>query len=101
MSAEQLAIISGALLSFAFRFPGVKAWYEGLSAENKQWVMLGALALTSLGIIALACSGWGADFGLHLTCDRGGAVSLLIALVGAITANQGVYSLTRHLGRNG
>ena len=98
MNAESLSMIAGAVISFIFRFPGVSDWFDALKPAEKQWIMLGVLLLTASGIAALACVGWGADFGLQLACNRSGFVTMIHALIGAIMANQGVYQLTRRIG---
>ena len=99
MNAEQISTIAGALLSFAFRLPGIQDRYDQLTASQKQWVMLGTLVLTAASMMALACSGWGADLGITVVCDRPGWLGMLSALVGAIMGNQGVYSLTKQIGK--
>ncbi len=99
MSAENLSMAAGALISFVFRFPGVNGWFDKRSAAGKQWVMLGVLLVTAAGIVLLACTGWATDFGLTVACDRPGLVMMINALIGAVMANQGVYQLTRKMGK--
>ena len=100
MDAETLAGTAGALLSLLFAYtPGLSSWYaslgEGLpeaeGAVRKRLVMLAALLVTALGSYGLACSRFGAVFGLALTCDQSGLAGLLQTLVLALAANQATY----------
>lgn len=103
MSAEILAAIAGSLLSLLFSYvPGLSEWYASLGvAQNdqgtrKRLVMLGMLTLVAAGSFGLSCAGWGAGFGLELSCDQKGVIGLLQALLLAIMANQSTHRLTPH-----
>ncbi len=61
--------------------------------------MLGVLLLTAVTLMVLACTGFGADLGLMLTCDRPGLITLLTAFIYAVIGNQSAYSMTRYIGR--
>jgi hypothetical protein len=89
MTAEQLTVIAGALLSVFFSYvPGLKSRYEPLGAETKRLVMLGLLVLAVAGVFALACSRFGAYLNISVSCDEPGIVGLVWSLVLAVMANQ-------------
>ena len=95
MTAEYLAGIAGVVLSLVFSYvPGLNTWFSGLDGTIKRLAMLVLLVVVALGSFGLACSGWGADFGLKLTCDRTGLIGLLQALGLAVIANQSAYAIT-------
>lgn len=94
MEIAQYSILAGALLSLIFAYvPGLKSWYEKLSAEYKQLVMLGALFVIVGGKFALGCIGRDATF----TCDANGVYDALTAFILAISANAGVYKGTEYV----
>lgn len=96
MTAENLAVICGAVLSLIFSYaPGLSAKWEVLAAEVKRLWMLVLLFIVSVIVFSLACTGWGADFGIVVTCDRTGFVGLVQALIYAVMANQTAYMLTK------
>lgn len=95
MTAEFVTMLAGILLSLVFSYmPGAKDWFETLSGTAKRLVMLGLLAVASIGIVAAACAGFGGDLGLSVTCDRAGIVAVVWAFVLAMVANQSTYMLT-------
>lgn len=107
MSAELLSTIAGAVLSLLFSYvPGLSNWYQKLGQNGdgvdggtaRRLIMLGLLLLTAVGSIGLACTGWGASFGMTLTCDQPGIVGLIQELALAVMANQSTYSLTPRAG---
>ncbi len=96
MTSDSLALISGAVLSLIFSYvPGLSAKWEALDNVTKRLVMLLMLALVAGGVFGLACSGWGADFGVKIACDKEGLVGLVQAFLMAVIANQGAYKITR------
>jgi hypothetical protein len=98
MTAEQLAVIAGAILSLAFSYiPGLKNRYEPLSEEVKRLVMLGLLVLVVAGVFGLACSRFGVYLGIAIACDEPGLVGLVWSLVLAVMANQSTYLITPKL----
>lgn len=107
MSAEMISASAGVILSLLFSYvPGLSAWYAHLGetqdgGENvpdggtqKRLLMLGLLALVAGGAFALACAGWGAMYGLAVTCDKQGGFGLFQALLLAVMANQATYTLS-------
>ena len=105
MSAEMLSILAGSLLALLFAYtPGLADWYQQLGmgsdgrpadgGTRKRLVMLACLALTACASFGLACSGWGQDFGLPLTCSQAGAAELLKAFVLALAANQSTHQIS-------
>ena len=95
MSAVDLSLIAGSVLSLIFSYvPGLNAAFAGKSAEVKRLIMLGLLALVAAGVYGLACTGYGAQFGLAVTCDQSGLVALLGSLLVAAIANQATYSIS-------
>lgn len=92
MTPELIAAVVGVLLTLIFYYvPGAQAWLDTKTAEQKRLVMLGATLLVALGALGIACTGFAADFGLPLTCDRAGIVGLIKAFLAAIGANQASY----------
>jgi len=95
MSAEGLSLIAGAVLSLLFSYvPGLNTWFDGVAAEYKRLLMAGLSLLAAGAVYGLACAGLGAQFGLVVTCDQTGAISLVSAWVLTLIANQGVYAVT-------
>src|SRR5512137_783970 len=95
MTAETLSIFAGAVLSLLFSYvPGVNTWFAKQDTAFQRLYMLLALAVVALFVWGMACVGWGASWGITLTCDQAGAQSLLTAFVLALIANQGVYQIT-------
>jgi hypothetical protein len=99
MTATQLTVLAGALLSLAFSYvPSLKEHYAPLTATQKRLVMLALLALTASSIFALACLPWGsgllADYGVIMACDQSGALGLLQIFLAALIANQATYLVT-------
>ena len=96
MSAEQLAALSAVVLSLLFSYvPGLSTWYAGLDKAIKQTIMGVLLIVIAVIAYAMACAGFAGDFGLSLTCDRSGAISLFNVLIAALVANQGTYLITK------
>ena len=92
---ELISSIAGVLLSLAFSYiPGAKDWFAKLSGEYKRLVMLGSLLLASAAVMLLACTGWAADLGINITCDRPGLVQLLTAFLAAFVSNQATFQIT-------
>ncbi len=96
MTAEELSIAAGTLLSLGFSYlPGLSGWYSKLTAERKRLVMLGLLALVALAAFGLACLGEvGSDLGLAVTCNQRGALGLLKVFVMAAIANQAAFLIS-------
>ena len=96
MSPEILAAVASIVLSLAFSYiPTLRTWYAEKAKEFQQLVMLGLLVLVAAASYGLACAGVLADlFGATLTCDKPGMIGLIRALIFAVVANQGIYSLT-------
>jgi len=99
MSAESLSLIAGSALSLVFSYvPGFNAKFASLSAEIKRLIMLGLLVLVSAGVYGVACTGYGAQLGIAVTCDQEGLVALGSALLLAIIANQTTYTISPKTG---
>lgn len=91
MSSEQLAIVSGAVLSLAFSYiPGLRNWFDNLEGDYKRLFMLGALLLSAAGVFGFACLG---RYG-GVACNIDGVWALVEAFVLAAIANQTAYQLT-------
>ncbi len=94
MTAENLTLFAGALLSFIFAYvPKIKPWYEALESQYKRLVMALALAIVSGAIVGLAC--WNivpVEYKI-VTCDQAGIAGVVKAFLLAIIANQSVYWL--------
>ena len=101
MTVETLSASAAMLLSLIISYvPGISTKYQELSGEYKRLVMVGLLLIVAVGTVALACAGLGFDFGLELTCDRIGIVTVLKAFIAALVANQAAYMVSpqKHAG---
>ena len=95
MSAENLSLIAGTVLSLGFSYiPGASDWFTRFDAEIKRLIMLGLISLSAGIIYGLSCLGWGESFGIQLSCDQSGLFGLVRQVVLAIIANQGVYAIS-------
>jgi hypothetical protein len=94
MTSETLSLVAGILLSLAFSYvPGLREHFDALDPTRKRLVLLGALLAVSIAIYGLACSSWGAGWGVALSCDRRGLAELVRILVLAVVASQAAYQL--------
>lgn len=75
-------------------WPGLRVKFAALNPDYKRLILLATLLLVSASTIGLACSGLAADFGLAVTCDRPGVVSVLISFFMAALGSQLAYDLT-------
>ena len=97
MSAENLSLTAGTVLSLVFSYvPGAKGWYMQFDPQVKRLIMLGLIILSTGAVYGLACFGWGTELGITLSCDQAGLVGLLRQAVLAIIANQGIYAISPH-----
>ena len=97
MTAEQLSLYAGVLVSLGFGyFPWLSKWYEALDAAYKKLVMAGSLLVIAVGILALACTGYGTLFGVPIVCDQAGIAQLIKIFIAALIANQATYLVTKH-----
>lgn len=96
MTPEILAAVAGVVLSLAFSYiPNLRTRFAEFPKETQQLVMLGMLFLVAGASYGLACANVLTDlFGMVLTCDKAGMLGLIRALIFAVMANQGIYSLT-------
>lgn len=90
-----LPYLVGVIISLLFMYlPGLKTWYD--KQVNKALIMLGVLAVVSLGYFGLSCVPW-IDMGIAVKCTLGGFMSVLIAFLQIVVGNQNSYLLTRRL----
>ena len=88
---ELIPYVAGIVLSLLFSYvPKLNAKFEALEGDMKRLIMLGALLVTSAGILGVSCIGW-YDI---VACDQSGIKSLVEAFVAAAIANQATYMLT-------
>lgn len=93
MTADLLTGFFAILLSLCLAYiPGLNDWYAGLESAWKRVILAAGLVVVALGSVAIACTGFAADLGLPLTCDRVGFVQVGQALVLALVANQAAYT---------
>jgi hypothetical protein len=91
MTAEQLALIAGAILSLLVSYiPGLNEKFAGLDSIYKRLIMLALIVLTAVGIFGLSCAG----IYDYVTCDQVGAWYLLELIALAAMANQSAYLLS-------
>ena len=92
MSAEQLAIITGSVLSIAFQIiPGLKDWFEPLSSDLKRLVIIGFLAVVAAAIYGLSCT----PILDYVACTSDGAWLMFEYWAAAAIANQVTYQFIR------
>lgn len=95
MSAETLSLITGTLLSLIFSYiPGVHIWFSNFEPTIKRLIMLSLLLLISGSIYGFSCLGWALEWGIPITCNHAGLMTLIKQTVIAIIANQSVYSIS-------
>jgi hypothetical protein len=98
MTSTFLSQIAGIVLSLSFSYiPGLKDQYAKLDSTGKSCVMALVIIVVACGIYAGAC--WGLLD--QVTCDRGGAIGLAQAVIGALIANQAMYLISRSVNING
>jgi hypothetical protein len=91
MSAEQLAMVAGVILSLVFSYvPGVSDWYAKRTATEKSLIMAGLLALVAAGALGLSC----ARVIDAVVCTRDGAMGLVYAFIAALIANQATFVIS-------
>jgi hypothetical protein len=91
MSAEQLSLIAGILLSLGFSYvPGLNAKFASLAGETKRLIMLGLLLVVSGAVFGLSC----ANIFPTVSCDQAGALGLVEVFVLAAIANQTAFMLS-------
>lgn len=99
MNSKDLAVLIGSvvgfLLSLLFSFwPALSDWYYGeVGKKYRGLFMVGLGALTALGIYLFTCK-WPLPLGISITCDAGGLITLVLAFVAFVTANQVTYNVT-------
>ncbi len=92
MNATVLAGFAGVLLALLLSyFPKFGSWFNGQPSETKVMINGGLLTAIALGIFGIGCAGLAGDFGLAVTCDKAGAITLLGYLLAALIANQTAY----------
>jgi hypothetical protein len=95
LTPDDLAKIVGAALALIFAYvPWIKDWFDKVGGDDngkvKAALMGLLLILTAVAIFALSC---GAVINVGITCDKAGALSLLVILLNALMANQGTFLL--------
>lgn len=95
MSPELFSSILATILSLlASYLPGFAPWYAARSSEAKRLLMLGVLAVIAAAAYGIACSGYGPIFGLQLTCDSRGLITLVQSFLAALSVNQATYLIS-------
>lgn len=93
MTAETLALYSGVVVSLLFGYvPGLSTWFENLETIYKRLVMALALLVVAVGVVGLACAGYG---NVPVTCDQAGVEGVVRAFIAALIANQATYVITK------
>jgi len=95
MSPEALSGAAGVVLSLLFSYvPQLRTWYQGLNGNNKRLVMLGFLAVITVGIYGLACLGVADEFGFQASCDQNGALALAQVFFWAVVGSQATFLIS-------
>jgi len=93
MTAETLALYGGVVVSLLFGYvPGLSTWFSGLETIYKRLVMALVLLVVAIGVVGLACAGYG---NVGVTCDQAGLEGVVRAFIAALIANQATYTLTK------
>ena len=72
-------------------FPGLRSWWEGFTAAQKQGIMAGTVAIISLGAVGVNCAR-----GVVCPVDWWAAVwEIFVAFLAAAAVQQGVHLLTK------
>jgi len=81
------------VLAFLFDyFPLLRDWYDTKSKADKRIIMLALLLASGVLTFTGSCLGW---FNTNLICTVQAGVDFFIALIQAITYNQGFHMLTK------
>ena len=92
VTSELIVGIAGIVLSLLFSYiPGLRVWYAGLVSEKKQILMLGLIALVTIGIGIVGCLGFIAT---GISCDKAGIIALVKMFFAGIIANQATYLIS-------
>lgn len=92
MTAQVLSAAAGIVLSLGFSYvPKLAPWYDAQEGTTKRLIMLGLLALVSVGVFGISCAGW---FNFNITCDQAGIEELVSAFFLALVANQSTFLIT-------
>ena len=95
MTVEYLSATSAVILSLCFSYiPGLKQQYEALDGIYKRLVMLVLLGVVAGGALVLACTPYGAQFQIGVTCDQVGLAEVFKVFLAAMVANQATYAIT-------
>lgn len=91
VTPEFLAFLLAGLAAIVFDwFPGLAAWFDGLSVLKKKQLMAAVLALIVASMYGLGCAGV-----LTLACTKQQIVDLVPVWLIAAGINQGIHQLTK------
>ncbi|NPV87267.1 MAG: hypothetical protein HPY45_14810 [Anaerolineae bacterium] len=94
MTPEQLAAISGILLSLVFSYvPGLSDSWNKAAPTTKRGIMAALLFLTAAAIYIFSCAGI-TEYSQNVTCDRQGLLQLINIFIAALIANQAAYQIS-------
>ncbi len=95
MDAIALTLVAGTVLSLVFSYvPRADGSFKKLSGVAKRLIMLLCLVTVTGVIYGLSCIGWGAEWGIAVTCDQPGFTSLSAQFILALIANQSTYAIS-------
>lgn len=90
MTDTELSLLAGALLSLVFSYvPGLKEWFDAKDGTVKRLIMLAALVIVTALIFGASCAQLGLPF--QVTCDKEGAVGIVLIFLSALAANQTIF----------
>ena len=92
MNAEQLSLVTGMVLSIGLQIiPGLKDWFDKLTADLKRLIIVALLAVVAAAIFGLSCLNV-----IHeVACTSAGAWLMFEYFALAAVANQVTYKLIR------
>ena len=93
--SDLLLAVAGIVLSLAFTYiPKLKDWWAALN-DLQAPLMLGIIFVVSAAYFGLACTPLAAQLGIQVACTAEGAVTVALAFVKIVVANQATYLLTK------
>lgn len=93
ITPEILIAFVAALLALAFDyFPGLAKWYDAKDASAKKQIMASLLISVAVIVFVGTCLSW---FVSNLTCEPKTIVTLIYALLIAVSVNQGMHAVSK------
>jgi hypothetical protein len=93
--SDLLLAVTGIVLSLVFTYvPKLKEWWAARESAQAP-IMLGVIFLVSAAYFGLACTALAAKIGIVIPCTTDGAITVGLAFIKIVVANQATYLLTK------